>query len=50
MDRVRNQFFGRERVLHEIISGVLAAQPASFSLLRPRLTVIWQVPNTISPS
>jgi len=34
MERVVDQFFGRERLLREIVSGVLAApQPASFSLV-----------------
>jgi DNA-binding response OmpR family regulator len=34
MDRVKDIFFGRERVMREIVSGVLAApQPASFSLV-----------------
>lgn len=39
MDRVKEQFFGRERLLREIVSGVLATpQPASFSLVGSKLT------------
>jgi hypothetical protein len=32
-----NAFYGRERVLYEIVQGVLGEQPASFSLVGPKL-------------
>lgn len=39
MERVKEQFFGRERLLREIVAGVLATpQPASFSLVGSKLT------------
>lgn len=31
------RFFGRERVIYEIVRGVLASQPQSFSLVGPKL-------------
>ncbi|MCC6457353.1 MAG: helix-turn-helix domain-containing protein [Caldilineaceae bacterium] len=38
MDLSKDQFFGRERVLREIVAGVLApSQPASFSLVGSKL-------------
>ena len=37
MNRRKDQFFGRERVLREITAGVLATQPASFSLVGAKL-------------
>ncbi len=37
MNRRKDQFFGRERVLREIVTGVLATQPASFSLVGAKL-------------
>ena len=37
MNRRKDQFFGRERVLREITEGVLATQPASFSLVGAKL-------------
>ena len=38
MELSKDQFFGRERVLREIVSGVLTSpQPASFSLVGPKL-------------
>ena len=33
MEAIRNRFFGRERLLREIVQGVLGPQPASFSLV-----------------
>ena len=38
MDRVKNEFFGRERLLREVVAGVLASQPASFSLVGSKLS------------
>jgi hypothetical protein len=38
MDQVKNQFFGRERLLREVVAGVLAPQPASFSLVGSKLS------------
>ena len=37
MDPVKDKFFGRERILREIVQGVLAGQPASFSLVGSKL-------------
>jgi hypothetical protein len=38
MERVKDQFYGRERLLREVVTGVLAApQPASFSLVGSKL-------------
>lgn len=37
MDPRKEQFFGRERVQREIVAGVLAPQPASFSLVGAKL-------------
>ncbi len=38
MDLSKDQFFGRERLLREIVTGVLApSQPASFSLVGSKL-------------
>jgi len=37
MESVKNRFFGRERLLREIVQGVLGPQPASFSLVGSKL-------------
>jgi hypothetical protein len=37
MERVRQQFYGRERLQREIVAGVLAPQPGSFSLVGSKL-------------
>ncbi len=37
MDRQQNQFYGRERLIREIVSGALAPQPASYSLVGSKL-------------
>ena len=37
MDGSRKTFYGRERVLFEVVHGVLAPQPQSFSLVGPKL-------------
>lgn len=37
MDSLKNQLFGRERILQDIVAGVLAPQPVSFSLVGPKL-------------
>ncbi len=37
MESVKSQFFGRERILYEIVQGVLAPQPTSFSLVGSKL-------------
>ena len=38
MERVKDQFFGRERLMREIVAGVLAVpQPASVSLVGSKL-------------
>ena len=37
MDSLERQFYGRERLIREIASGVLAPQPANFSLVGSRL-------------
>lgn len=38
MERVANRFFGRERVVREIVMGVLAPQPTSFSVVGTKYT------------
>ena len=37
MDLSKDQFFGRERLVREIVTGVLAPQPGSFSLVGSKL-------------
>lgn len=37
MDLSKDQFFGRERLVREIVTGVLASQPASFSVVGSKL-------------
>lgn len=37
MDSGRKSFFGRDRVVYELVRGVLAPQPQSFSLVGPKL-------------
>jgi hypothetical protein len=37
MDSGRKSFFGRDRVVYELVRGVLAPQPHSFSLVGPKL-------------
>jgi len=37
VDSLKAQLFGRERVLQDIVAGVLAPQPVSFSLVGPKL-------------
>ena len=38
MDNVGNRFFGRERIVREIVMGVLAPQPTSFSIVGTKYT------------
>lgn len=48
MGAVKNRFFGRERLLREIVQGVLAAQPASFSLVGSKLLGKTQILNHLA--
>ncbi len=38
MEAQQNQFFGRERILRDIVRGILAPKPASFSLVGSKLS------------
>ena len=37
MERPERPFFGRDRLIHEVVSGILFPRPASFSLVGPKL-------------
>lgn len=37
MDTMRNKFFGRERIMRDIVLGTLASRPSSFSLVGSKL-------------
>ena len=36
METTRKPFYGRDRVIFEIVQGVLAPQPQSFSVVGPK--------------
>lgn len=48
MGAVKNRFLGRERLLREIVQGVLAVQPASFSLVGSKLLGKTQILNHLA--
>lgn len=48
MGAVKNRFLGRERLLREIVHGVLAVQPASFSLVGSKLLGKTQILNHLA--
>jgi hypothetical protein len=48
MDAAKYRFYGRERLLREIVQGVLAPQPASFSLVGSKLLGKTQILNHLA--
>ncbi|MEZ4708295.1 MAG: helix-turn-helix domain-containing protein [Caldilineaceae bacterium] len=48
IENLKNRFFGRDRLLREICQGVLAAQPASFSLVGSKLLGKSQILNHLA--
>ena len=48
IENLKNHFFGRERLLREICQGVLATQPASFSLVGSKLLGKSQILNHLA--